>query len=606
MTPLEQARLATVEAIARIQDETIDGADSFVVNDGIVEDTARRIAKSGVAEMVERWAREDARGPGGAPEKFSKAALLTIMFVTARMGRMMLVTEWLKVIRCMTDNARSELGLPDPPAITDRKAYDAYYRNLRTRFHKIEGLMDFSPYVRNRRLPAEQMHRLMVARLAELTPERVEQLKQRQEWFINRIVRISLRAAPKELLSLWGGGLAVDATPVATFARGPRRKGKPKRGKTRPIVTYSACPDGGWYIREGDHGDVDFLPDGSRPTKVEYGFEHTLPYLCAYGEHERGLFPKLIVAMPLPHVPGNRPGLNGRRAVELSCENLASVGVTIPKIRLAADNAYVNALPEDFAIPLRAAGIDLVIDYNQNQLGIQGGHHGALLVEGWWYCPAMPEALIDATADHRAGRIDDATYERRIDERRPFEFRLKEHPRPDGSLRLMCPAAGTAPTARCKHKPRSEERRYVGNRRVDLNHLLEQNPPKACRQQTITIPAAERGRFEQPLRLGSPEWTKAYKTFRSTNEGGYGILKDAAGQSLADPKRRRIRGQAANALLTCFMICAANLAAIFSWARKAKEDAAGVARIHYPRRSKRPAPSSTLAAAAHSPPARAG
>jgi hypothetical protein len=529
------------------------------------------------------------------------------MFTCARLGRPMLVTEWLRIIRNMSPKARAHLGLPDAPAIDDRKADAAYYRNLRTRFHKVEALMDFSPYIRNRRLPADEMALLMVRRMVELTPERVAQLRARQEWFINRVLRISLRAIPKELVSTWGGGLAVDATPVATFARGPRRKGKPERGKTRVIVTHSADADGGWYIREGDHGDVDFLPDGSPASKLLYGYEHTHVYLCATGRHERGLFPKLVVAMPLPHVPGESPGRNGRRAVELAIEAVTSLGIRPTKIRLAADNAYVNALPEDFATPLRTSGVGLVLDYNKDQLGIQSTYHGALLVEGWWYCPAMPNELIEATHQHRAGKIDDATYERRIAERQAYEFRLKERARSDGSIRLMCPAAGTAPTARCHHKPRSEARKHLGKRRVDLNHLIEAHPPKACRQETIIIPATERGRFEQPLRLGSAEWTESYKTFRSTNEGGNGILKDPAGQNMGDPKYRRLRGQAANALITCFMICAANLSAISSWARKASPDEDGVIRLSYAKRTRRPTPDSlSPASTAHGPPAQAG
>jgi hypothetical protein len=603
MTPLAAAQAATAAAASEIQGDLVDGREAFSVNDSLLEDTLRRITSSGVIERVEEWIAEDAKGPGGRPATFPVSALLVVMFSCARMGRAMLVTEWLRIVRNMSPAARASLGLPDPPGVDEKKASLAYYRNLRTRFHKVEALMDFSPYVRNRRLPAEEMARLMVARLAELTPERVEQLKARQEWFINRILRISLRAVPKDLLRLWGrGGLAVDATPVATFARGPRRKGKPKRGRTRPIVIYSACPDSGWYIREGDHGDVDFLPDGSQPDKTIYGLELTLAILCATGKDERGLFPKLITGMPLPHVPGNKPGINGRRAVELSRENLASLGITVPKIQLAGDNAYVNALPRDFAVPLRTSGVDLVLDYNKDQLGIQGSHHGALLVEGWWYCPAMPQQLIDATIDHRAGTIDDATYERRIDARRAFEFRLKELQRPDGSIRLMCPAAGTATTVRCRHKPHSEARKHLGKRRVDLNHLLEDHPPKVCRQQTIVIPAIERGRFEQPLRLGSPEWTEAYKTYRSTNEGGYGILKDAD-KSLADPKFRRLRGQAATALLTCFIIAAANLTAIASWALNAKPDANGITRLHYAERTAERTPPPEPEPAATSPPA---
>jgi len=37
------------------------------------------------------------------------------------------------------------------------------------------------------------------------------------------------------------------------------------------------------------------------------------------------------------------------------------------------------------------------MDYRIDQLGIQANTGGAILVEGTWYCPALPEPLITAT-----------------------------------------------------------------------------------------------------------------------------------------------------------------------------------------------------------------
>ena len=41
------------------------------------------------------------------------------------------------------------------------------------------------------------------------------------------------------------------------------------------------------------------------------------------------------------------------------------------------------------------------MDYRDDQLGIQANTGGALLVEGTWYCPALPGPLITATAGLR-------------------------------------------------------------------------------------------------------------------------------------------------------------------------------------------------------------
>ena len=50
------------------------------------------------------------------------------------------------------------------------------------------------------------------------------------------------------------------------------------------------------------------------------------------------------------------------------------------------------------------------MDYRADQLGIQATPADALLVEGSWYCPALPEPLITATAALRAKDIDRDTH----------------------------------------------------------------------------------------------------------------------------------------------------------------------------------------------------
>ena len=58
-------------------------------------------------------------------------------------------------------------------------------------------------------------------------------------------------------------------------------------------------------------------------------------------------------------------------------------------------------------------GIKGVFEYPKDKtaLGLQGSHGGAILVEGTWYCPSLPEDLINASADYflRAPAIPDAS-----------------------------------------------------------------------------------------------------------------------------------------------------------------------------------------------------
>lgn len=550
---------------------------SVVVRDHIVEEAIRLLDCRGVAQVIEEWADADAAGAGGRPETFPTRSLLVAMFLAAMLGRPMWAKTWHQIL-CFSLSPKMKRELQ----VEDLDPGKAGYRNVRTRFHKIERLIDFSPNPKNRCLPPVDFESRVAARKLELTDERAAELRGRQEWLVNELIRIGHQLMPAELWGHWTGGMAVDATPVETFSRGPKRA-RPTGGKKPQIIEHPADPDGGWYVREGDHADT----GASGQSKYLYGYEHTLVFMAPTSRPESGLYPNLLLAMAVPHVPGESPGRNGFAAVRLANEAAVTAGGS-PSL-VCGDNAYVNALPADFAVPIRALGLDPVFDYNKTQAGRQGHHDGALLVDGAWYCPAMPEALIEATNDFRRGAIDEQSYRRRIHDRRAFALRPKAHAEADGSIRMMCPAAGVARTMRCDLKPRSLEPKHRGKRRVDLNHLLRNEPPKICRQQSITIPAAARGRFEQGLAYGTEEWRSAYQTMRSTNEGGNGTAKNAGDQDIQSAGRRRIRGQAANALITCFQYAAYNLQAIRSFISKAVPDSTGKKRItRYPR-SKRPA-----------------
>lgn len=57
--------------------------------------------------------------------------------------------------------------------------------------------------------------------------------------------------------------------------------------------------------------------------------------------------------------------------------------------------------PTSGSSPVRAMGYKPVYDDRVDQLGRQAGTHGAIFVEGRWYCPSMPEPLINAIIDLR-------------------------------------------------------------------------------------------------------------------------------------------------------------------------------------------------------------
>ena len=80
---------------------------------------------------------------------------------------------------------------------------------------------------------------------------------------------------------------------------------------------------------------------------------------------------------------------------------------TMPFSYLIGDRAYFPGQKfGKLQLPVRGLGHKLIADYPINQLGVQESYAGAKLVEGTWYCPSMPEPLIDACIDDNAGDID--------------------------------------------------------------------------------------------------------------------------------------------------------------------------------------------------------
>ncbi|GAA2652804.1 hypothetical protein GCM10010307_63830 [Streptomyces vastus] len=54
---------------------------------------------------------------------------------------------------------------------------------------------------------------------------------------------------------------------------------------------------------------------------------------------------------------------------------------------LAGNRAYNSSEPEEWQLPIRAMGYKPVYDYRADLLGEQAETHGAILIEGRWYCP---------------------------------------------------------------------------------------------------------------------------------------------------------------------------------------------------------------------------
>jgi hypothetical protein len=464
-------------------------------------------------------------------------AVLTALLCLALDDRPLFLTEVTRMLFCQLPPAsRRLLGVPG--TVTTGRAFKAAYRRVRYCFHAIVSAADPSALPKNRRLTQDEL----AARIKPMTPDQATAARDRLEALVNALLEASVSVLTDDERAASGGCTGLDATPVPLFSRGPSRR----------AGLCASDPDGGWYVREGDHRDRED-DKGKPPRKIAWALEATIA-TTARPPGAPPAHPNLAIGMAMTR-PGEDPGGTGARVLASAAARGHKPGW------LGYDRAYTAALPDRFHLPARALGYSPVMDYRADQLGIQASSGGALLVEGTWYCPALPEPLITATASLRDHLITRELYDQQIAARACYQLKRKDGPDADGYQRLTCPAAGHHPRLICPLRPASLTPRD-GRPKV---LQPPQEPPRLCRQTAITIAPDIGARYRQDLPYGSPAWHQCYATLRNTIEGLNGYAKDTAHQALAAPARRRIRGIAACSLFTALLLMAANIRKIRAW-----------------------------------------
>jgi hypothetical protein len=466
----------------------------------------------------------------GRRRTLSVRALLVALLLLAIDDRPLHLKAATRLLHCaLSVQWRTALGVVGEAST--KKSLLARYRCVRYLFHLVTSVLDPSKEAKNRVIYQGALDALA----KELSHAEVVARRERLESVVGDLLQASVKVCTKEELARFDGSVGLDATVVPLYSRGPSSR----------AGTCASDPDGGWYVREGDHRDV-IGPKGKKLRKLFWANEATI---VTMGRAPGALpaHPNLILAACLTR-PGEDPG---GTAVRL----LSSVRARgYPASFLGADRGYTQAHPERFHLPVRALGYSLVMDYKETELGRQANSAGAVMVEGTFYCPAMPEPLVSASADLRQGVIDAASHSARIAARASWRLVRKEGPDQSGYERFACPARGAYPHLCCPLQPAAAQR-AVGKIPV---LLAPADPPKICTQSAITIAPDIGARHRQDLAFGSPQWARTYATYRNTIEGTNGYVKDTAHQSLASPGRRRVRGIAAQSLFVGLLLMAAN------------------------------------------------
>ena len=289
-------------------------------------------------------------------------AVLTALLCLALDDRPLFLTEVTRLLFSQLPPASRRLLGVRGTATTER-AFLAAYRRVRYCFGQILKVADPSALPKNRRLTAGELK----ARTKPMTPDQATAARDRLEALVNALLEASISVLTEAERAASGGGTALDATPVPLFSRGPSRR----------TGLSASDPDGGWYVREGDHRERE--DDKGKPLrKICWALEATIA-VTARPPGAPPAHPNLAIGLAMAR-PGEDPGGTGARVLASAAARGHKTGW------LGYDRAYTAALPDRFHLPARALGYRPVMDYRADQLGIQASSGGALLVEGSWYC----------------------------------------------------------------------------------------------------------------------------------------------------------------------------------------------------------------------------
>jgi hypothetical protein len=137
----------------------------------------------------------------------------------------------------------------------------AAYRRVRYCFHGICSVADPSPLPKNRRLTEPDLQ----AAARQITPAQATAARDRLESLSTRCWRPASRCSPNKEMADFDGSTGLDATPVPLFSRGPSKR----------AGLAASDPDGGWYIRDGDHREREDHK-GRTMKKIAWALEATI------------------------------------------------------------------------------------------------------------------------------------------------------------------------------------------------------------------------------------------------------------------------------------------------------------------------------------------
>jgi hypothetical protein len=263
-----------------------------------------------------------------------------------------------------------------------------------------------------------------------------------------------------------------------------------------------------------------------------------------------------------------------RRATLSSCRHdpvrafapvlTALPGQGIPLGDILDDSGYAHRDADAWALPLRAAGAQLVQDLHPHDRGPKGTHHGAIIANGNLYCPATPRTLPELGPLARTATKEQAAdHDRKTSELARYKLGRITADDADGYHRVQCPAA--MGKIRCPLRPASM---LLDRDRPEILQPPE-HPPACCAQQTLTVPPDVLAKTAQKHDYPSAAWRRSYSR-RTGAERGFATTKDPATNDIARGWCR-LMGLAPLMLFTAALLVVRNQRILAAWNTRQEE-----------------------------------
>jgi hypothetical protein len=199
----------------------------------------------------------------------------------------------------------------------------------------------------------------------------------------------------------------------------------------------------------------------------------------------------------------------------------------IPLGDVLDDSGYAHRGAAAWAVPLRAAGAQLVQDLHPHDRGPRGTHEGAVISNGNLYCPQTPRSLLELGPLARTATKEQAAdHDRQTAELARYKLGRLTADDEDGYHRVQCPAA--TGKIRCPLRPSSM---LLDRGRPEILQPPE-HPQACCTQQTITVPPDVNAKTRQKHDYPSAAWRRSYAR-RTGAERAFSTAKDPAASTIA-------------------------------------------------------------------------